>query len=112
MLIRKREKAIIIETEYFTVEIPKIRPVELDEKHFTEYLGSFYNEKSNQQLQIIVKEGKLNFKLQIGEQQVRPIFPDVFTNSFLQLKFHKRNNEISFFSLNSTGAREIIYKKK
>lgn len=111
MLVRKKEKAIIIETEYFTAEIPKITPFEICEKYLAEYSSNYSNEQSKQQLHITIKKGKLSFRLQIGEQQFRPIMQDVFTNGFLQLKFHRMNNKISFVCLNSAGAREIIYKK-
>jgi len=109
--VKKKEKGILIETEFYSAEIPKINELKLKEKQLEEYSGHFTNEKFNQKLQISVFEDKLKFDLRVGKQFFKPIIQDTFTNGFLQLKFLRKNNSIFSACLNSSGSKEIIYRK-
>jgi CubicO group peptidase (beta-lactamase class C family) len=109
--IRTKEKKIIFENEFYTAEIPKIVPISLKEEQLLEYIGIYYNEKFNQTLQITALEDTLNFDLKCGKQVIKPISKDIFRNGFLQLEFHRKNNDISFVKINSNGSKGIIYEK-
>ncbi|MCK5297542.1 MAG: beta-lactamase family protein [Candidatus Heimdallarchaeota archaeon] len=112
MLVRMKEQAINIETEYFTADIPKIVPLKLEAKQLGEYIGKYTNKKFKKEIQITTNEDKLSFNLECGKQIVKPIIQDIFVNGFLQLIFHRKNNKISYVSLNSNGSKDIRYEKE
>ena len=95
-----------------TLNKHKINALKLEEKQLEEYSGHYTNENFNQKLQISVFEDKLKFNLRVREQLLKPIIQDTFTNGFLQLKFIRKNNDLIYASLNSSGSKEIIYIKK
>jgi len=111
LLVRKKEEAIIIDTEFYTAEIPRVIPLKLDTKRLREYVGIYINENFSQKLQITTEEDKLKFNLKFGEVILRPINQNTFRNGFLQLRFHRKNNEIFYVCLNSSGAKRITFKK-
>ncbi|NHJ05226.1 MAG: class A beta-lactamase-related serine hydrolase [Candidatus Heimdallarchaeota archaeon] len=111
LLIEKKDGKMIIETEFYRAEIAKFVPIKLDKQQLEEYCGKYFNEKFKQKLQITIDEDKLKIKLKSGEQILSPISLDIFRNGFLQLGFHRRNNEISFARMNTNGAKGIIFRK-
>ena len=111
MLVRMKESAINIETEYFTADVPKIEPLKLGAKQLEEFTGSYISQKLKQKIHLTVYDSNLTFNLAVGKQFVKPIIQDTFINGYLQLKFYRKNHEIISVSLNTIGAKEIIFEK-